>query len=221
MRDPERDPAAGRDGAPGPALDPGTRSLVSLSAALAGRNDGALDAALEEALAEAAPEAVEEALVQSYLFLGYPAALNALARWRELSGRRPPAPTSEERGEWRRRGVEVCRKVYGDQYEALRRNIRDLHPDMEGWMLEEGYGKVLGRAGLELRVRELCIAALLAVLDTPVQLYSHLRGALNAGADPGEVDEALEAAAGYMDDGARRTAEATWRRVRERAGLEG
>ncbi|GIS80694.1 MAG: hypothetical protein CM1200mP14_22600 [Gammaproteobacteria bacterium] len=34
--------------------------------------------------------------------------------------------------------------------------------------------------------RELCIVALLAVLDVPKQLYSHLRGALNVGADVGK-----------------------------------
>lgn len=195
-----------------------TRSLVALSAILAARDDGALTAALEDALAVAAPEAVEEALIQSYLFLGYPAALSGLARWREVSGREPPPPAPGDPELWERRGEEVCRTVYGGQYRSLRDNVRALHPDMERWMVAEGYGKVLGRPGLDLRVRELCIAALLAVLDTPVQLYSHLRGALNAGAEPAEVDEALEVASGYMDDGARRTARTTWSRVRERAG---
>ena len=47
------------------------------------------------------------------------------------------------------RGEEVCRTVYGGQYEGLRRNVRDLHPDMERWMVVEGYGKVLGRPGLD------------------------------------------------------------------------
>ena len=37
------------------------------------------------------PTPVEEALLQSYLFVGYPAALNAFALWRQLSGRPAPA----------------------------------------------------------------------------------------------------------------------------------
>jgi hypothetical protein len=50
-------------------------------------------------------------------------------------------------------------------------------------MIVEGYGKVLGRPGLDAGdVRELCIVALLAVAGRAAQLYSHLRGALNAGA---------------------------------------
>ena len=49
-------------------------------------------------------------------------------------------------------------------------------------MLAEGYGKVLGRPGLALEVRELCIVAILAGQDAAPQLYAHLRGALNVGA---------------------------------------
>ncbi|HUH12047.1 MAG TPA: hypothetical protein VMK65_03020, partial [Longimicrobiales bacterium] len=63
-----------------PALDAEAAALVRLSAALATGDAAALDAELERAAAVAAPQAVEEALVQSYLFLGYPTALNALAR---------------------------------------------------------------------------------------------------------------------------------------------
>lgn len=198
------------------ALEPGVRSLAAVAAAVAARHGEGLRTALEEAADRAEPEAIEEILLQSYLFVGYPVALNALALWRELSGRAPPAPAPSEPELWRRRGQSVCRRVYGAQYEALRENVRALHPDLERWMLVEGYGKVLGRSGPDLRVRELAICAQLAVLDVPVQLYSHLRGALHAGATPAQVDEALEAASGYMTDAARITARSTWKRVRSR-----
>lgn len=205
-----------RSGSADGALAPDVRSLVALSAALATRNERALESELVKALSAAAPESVEEALIQSYLFLGYPATLNALAVWRELSGRDAPQAGPRDLELWERRGEEICRTVYGDQYRALRSNVRALHPDMEKWMVAEGYGKVLGRPGLALRVRELCIVALLAVLDTPVQLYSHLRGSLNVGASIPEVDEALEVASGYMDDAARQTARTAWSRARAR-----
>jgi 4-carboxymuconolactone decarboxylase len=91
---------------------------------------------------------------------------------------------------------------------------------MEQWMVTEGYGKVLGRPGLDLGVRELCIVALLAVLGVPVQLYSHLRGALHAGAPPTAVDEALTVASGYMDEESRAAARSTWDRVRKRTGTD-
>ena len=88
--------------------------------------------------------------------------------------------------------------MYGGQYEKLRANIAALHPDMERWMVREGYGKVLGRPGLDLATRELCIVALLAPQDAGPQLYSHLRGALNAGADEALVDESVRLLLGSL-----------------------
>lgn len=202
------------------ALTSGEETLVALSAALASRSRGALGAALGRAATEADPDAVEEVLLQSYLFLGYPAALNAFALWRELTGRPAPAPTADA-ASWEERGAAVCRTVYGGQYEGLRANVRRLHPDMERWMVNEGYGKVLGRPGLPLATRELCIAALLAVLDAPRQLYSHLRGALNAGAGEAQVARALAVAGTVSDDEARRRAAEVWAAVRARGPKEG
>jgi len=199
-------------------VEAGERGLVALSAALAAGDETGIRGALEAAGEAATAEEVEEAILQSYLFLGYPAALRAFSLWRELGGAEAPEPAPGDRDAWTRRGEEVCRVVYGEQYSALRENVRALHPDMERWMITEGYGKVLGRPGLELRVRELCIVAILAVVAADVQLFSHLRGALNAGAGPEEVDEAIRVAAGYATDEARRTAESTWARVLDREG---
>lgn len=54
-----------------------------------------------------------------------------------------------------------------------------------------GYGRTLSRPGLELKLREFCVIVQTAVLDTPRQLHSHLRGALNAGATSDEVEAVL------------------------------
>ncbi len=205
--------------------------LVGVAAALAvaAVSPGG-EAQLREALKRARDESadhpqrrvqIEEVLVQGYLFLGYPAALNGLALWREISGE--PAGDSAESGPggWADRGESVCRAVYGDQFERLRGNISWLHPDMDRWMVEEGYGKVLGRPGLRLRERELCVVATLAVLAAPVQLYSHLRGCLRTGATRDEVESAIlaaEVAMRGMDGGWERTlsAKAAWERVQGR-----
>jgi 4-carboxymuconolactone decarboxylase len=188
---------------------------------LAARDDEVLRSALKQAARELAPAEVEEAILQSYLFLGYPIALNAFATWREVSGLSSPHGTPDDWGGWGTRGEDVCRRVYGGQYEGLRRNVRVLHPDMERWMVVEGYGKVLGRPGLDLATRELCIAALLSVLRTPRQLYSHLRGALNAGAGPAEVEEALGLAGRFLDEEGLESALAVWERVRARVSGPG
>jgi 4-carboxymuconolactone decarboxylase len=148
--------------------------------------------------------------------LGYPIALNGFAVWRDVAGAPASGATGGRWDDWRARGDVVCRTVYGGQYENLRANIGGLHADLAEWMVVEGYGKVLGRPGLDLRVRELCIAALLTVLDAPVQLRSHLRGSLNAGASVAEVEDALRVALDYADEASARRARETWSAVRSR-----
>ncbi len=200
-------------------MAPERAALIAVSAALATGNADRLKDVLQRSAGSARHIEVEEVILQSYLFLGYPAALNGFAAWRDFAHESPEA-TQDDLTVWRDRGQEVCSAVYGGQYPRLRENIRDLHPDMERWMVGEGYGKVLGRPALGLVDRELCIAALLAVLNVPTQLYSHLRGALNVGASPGEVDQALEIAADMSTDEARTRAQDTWRAVRDRLQTE-
>jgi 4-carboxymuconolactone decarboxylase len=190
------------------------RPVLRIAAAIASRDDDRLEAALLGAR-EADSRTVEEAILQSHLFVGFPDALNALARWRRLS----PAPAEEDgqaepETDIRRRGETVCRTVYGGNYERLRANVRDLHPDLESWMLEHGYGRVIGRGGPSLAERELINVALLAVWRVPRQLHSHLRGALNAGAAVAEVEMALEVAADAMSLGDADEVQALWRQVR-------
>lgn len=192
------------------------RVLVRASAALAAGDRVALLAALRQAQARVDGLAIEEMLLQSYLFVGYPAALQALGLWRELQPEPARGPADEDAAEWSARGEAVCRTVYGGQYDRLRLNVSRLHPDLERWMVQEGYGKVLSRPGLALATRELCIVALLAVQDAPAQLYSHLRGALNAGADAGDVAEALELALAHAAPARAAAARSIWTDVRER-----
>jgi 4-carboxymuconolactone decarboxylase len=187
-----------------------------MCAALAARDQEALAASMRALRGARDAAGVEEALLQSYLFVGYPVAMNALALWRELSGRAAPEPSEEDWALWSGRGAEVLHRVYGGQSDGVRVTARAMHPDMERWMVEEGYGKVLGRAGLELRERELCIIALLTVLDTPRQLYSHLRGARNVGAQDADIEEALAEAKPFAAEAAWKRAQELWSQVRAR-----
>ncbi|HYH82183.1 MAG TPA: carboxymuconolactone decarboxylase family protein [Longimicrobium sp.] len=198
------------------AADAGRRALLEVAAALGTRDPAAVRAAL--AVAERADAiAVEEVILQSHLFVGFPDALNALAAWRDLSGAPAPAGLGEDPAGWEARGERVCEAVYGRNYLKLRENVRGLHPDFEGWMVAGGYGRVIGRPGLDLATRELCIATLLAVWNVPRQLHSHLRGALNAGASVTEVDEAVEVACGRVDAGAAARVRALWGEIRAKA----
>lgn len=197
--------------------DAARRALLRVAAALGTRDADAIRAAMEAARGTAEGDDVEEVLLQSHLFVGFPDALNALALWRRVSGRPAPPPRGEDPAGWDARGERVCAAVYGANYGKLRENVRALHPDVDGWMVAGGYGRVIGRPGPDLRTRELCIAALLAVWNVPRQLHSHLRGALNAGASVAEVDEAMGVARAYLPPGRAAEVEALWGEIRGKA----
>lgn len=195
------------------ALGPARRALVALAASLGTRRPDVIRAAMKAAAAVSGEVAVEEVILQSHLFVGFPDALNALGLWREVSGRAPSVSLGEEPAAWEARGERVCAAVYAGNYARLRENVRALHPDVDGWMVTGGYGRVIGRPGVDLATRELCIAALLAVWNVPRQLHSHLRGALNTGASVTEVDEAVEVACGFVDDAQAADLRALWGEV--------
>src|SRR3954454_9259686 len=180
-------------------LDAGLRHLVRIAGAIAGSPEGQMRAVMSDAIDEVDPISVEEIILQSYLFAGFPRALNAARAWRTVSERPAPASDDEAAAEdlalWRSRGEETCATVYGDSYEKLRRNIRELHPALDEWMIVDGYGKVLGRPGVDLRTRELCVVAACAVSGQQRQLPSHLHGAINAGASSAELAAVLDALA--------------------------
>ena len=195
----------------------GRLALLRVAAALGTRDAGAVRSALEEARDAADATAVEEVILQSHLFVGFPDALNALGVWRDVSGLPAPPASGEDPAGWEARGEEVCEAVYGANYRKLRENVRALHPDFEGWMVAGGYGRVIGRPGLGLKTRELCIAALLAVWNVPRQLHSHLRGALNAGASVAEVEQAVQVACSFIDGDAAVRVHALWSEIRAKA----
>ena len=181
---------------------------MRIAGAIAGSDEGTVRAVMTEAKGIDAA-AVDEIILQSYLFAGFPRALNAMRAWRSISGIAAPASESQagaaDLEEWRERGLRTCEIVYGDSYEPLRRNIRSLHPTLDEWMIVDGYGKVLSRPGVDLRTRELCIVAACAVAGQQRQLHSHLHGALNAGAGVEEVSATLDAVSDLIsaDDFAR------------------
>jgi len=184
------------------ALDAETHALVRLAGIITAGSEIQMRASLVHAAAACRPEWVEEVVLQSYLFAGFPRALNAAREWRRISGR--SAPDSDE-GEdfdqasrWRTEGEATCAIVYGPFYERLRHNIRELHPALDAWMIVEGYGKVLSRQALDLRRRELCIVSACAMARQDRQLHSHLHGAKHAGASPEEVLGAINAVADLL-----------------------
>lgn len=183
--------------------DPATLALLDLAAAVAAADDGGIRRAIDRVIAsEVPPVWVDELLLQSVLMVGWPRTLAATATWRAVSGIPAPAPDPEAEQEpedgWEAKGEMTCRLIYGINYDQLRANVRSLHPALDRWMVNEGYGRTLSRGGLDSRRRELCTVAQCAVQGAMPQLHSHLRGARNTGASPADLRAALAAALPWM-----------------------
>ena len=179
-------------------------ALVRLSARVAAGTEAQVREGCAECVATDVPLPwVEEMLLQSYLFCGFPRTLNATREWRRVSGVAAPVtedlPAPDLR-RWREQGEATCATVYGRFYAKLRQNIATLHPALDEWMIVEGYGKIISRPGLELRLRELCVVAACVAAGQDRQLHSHLHGALNAGASEAEVRTTLRALVGVVGD---------------------
>ena len=180
-------------------LDGPTHGLVRAAASIPVLPLEPLTAVLREARAEGTSTAwLDELVLAAVLFAGFPRGLvaaGALRTVEPLAGEVGDAADYSAWREWERRGVELCRRIYGPNYEKLRENVRGLHPALDAWIIMDGYGRTLSRPALDPVRREFCSIALLIPQDTPHQLHSHLRGALNVGATPEQVDDVLSVAA--------------------------
>ena len=207
-------------------FDAATRALVRLAACIAAGMEMEVRSAIDETAAAGVPEQwVEELILQSYLFAGFPRTLNAAREWRRAQEHRTPeAPGEGHDGsqgsgpdgpipDFRVAGEATCALVYGRFYEKLRHNITALHPELDAWMIEEGYGKVLSRPGLDLARRELCVVAACVAAGQDRQVHSHLHGARNVGAPTSAISAALEALDGVVAEAHRRRAILLWGRV--------
>jgi alkylhydroperoxidase/carboxymuconolactone decarboxylase family protein YurZ len=211
-----------REGSTG--LDSRTWALVHAAVAVATGDTKALrERFVAAGAAQVSSRWIEELLLQSLLNVGYALGLQAFGVWRDLSPASLPGSAEtqepvvhEQWRDWAERGARVCRDVYGRTYHKLLVNLRALHPALEALVVVDAYGKLIGRDGLDLKRRELCTLAEIAVLDTPRQLHAHLRGALNTGSTTEEIDDVLALVERDIDEAqAKRTWE-LWEDVRAR-----
>jgi alkylhydroperoxidase/carboxymuconolactone decarboxylase family protein YurZ len=177
------------------------RLVLAAAAATLGRPE-TVRSVLKLVLGQGAPIAdLREAILQSYLFVGYPRVINALAALREISGVDGGAPpvdfrlAADNASSWEADGQTLIRRIYGSRYEKLLDTMVVLSADLPRWMVLEGYGKVLSRPQLDSHARELVAVGSLVPLRVPEQLRAHSRGALHVGAKPEEVRETIRVAA--------------------------
>jgi len=135
-------------------------------------------------------EAVREAILQTYLFDGYPTALEGMILLSELwQGEPEPVESGDFNNwnDWYVRGKKLYERIYGDVAETLLERAHEVSPELANWMIVEGYGKVLSRNVLDIKTREIIIIAVLVVKNRPRQLHSHIRGALRVGVSKQEL----------------------------------
>ena len=164
-----------------------------------------------------------EAVLQTHLFAGYPRTINALAALRTQKHGRFDAQIENsfscnvakqsESESFLRQGEKLCRQIYGRGYDRLRQRMADLHPALDRWMVEVGYGRVLSRPGLTLRLRELCVLSVLSGQNVAPQLASHLRGALRVGASKSECEAIIAQCRLVWGEKAFQEAEKVWKSI--------
>ena len=152
--------------------------LALLSAASVLRKQKQFELILERLLTNRCSiKKIYESLLQTYLFAGFPSALISLKRLNEIVGK-DKVYKGYDLKKYSKRGEKNCRIIYGSKYYKLISNVKSFSPEMAEWLIVEGYGKVLGRTGLTLKEREICIVSILSALKFKDQLYSHINGSV-------------------------------------------
>lgn len=74
--------------------------------------------------------------------------------------------------------------------ERVRANLDAFAPEAAELLLGHAFADIVGRAGIDLRQREMLTVAMLAAMGTaPAQLEFHIRAALNTGVTREEIVE--------------------------------
>jgi 4-carboxymuconolactone decarboxylase len=90
------------------------------------------------------------------------------------------------------RGRAILRRIGGQDFDGPANRLAQISPDLARFMVEYPYGDVLSRAGLGLRVRQICtVSSLIAQGSVQSQLKFHMSGLLNVGGRPEDLIEIM------------------------------
>lgn len=96
------------------------------------------------------------------------------------------------------KGLAIRREVLGDDYvDRALAGVDDFNRDFQRLVTEYCWGALWGREGLSRKQRSLNNLCLLAALNRPHELETHLRGALRNGCTIEEIRETLMQVAVY------------------------
>lgn len=170
-----------------------------LSAAIAGRDERAMRLIMKSALDRGLPpRMIDEIILQSHLFLGFPAMIEASRMFAAIRSphtnkNRLPGPYSDrDCREWNSKGMAKIKNIYGSVFDRLVAYINSFSPQILTWMINDGYGQVLSRPGASFPLRELSVVATLTVTSYANQLHAHVRGSLNVGVKPDLIGRTMD-----------------------------
>jgi len=137
------------------------------------------------------PEKLYECILQSYLFCGFPAAIESLKIFRQHFSDFLVKKSSYDPDKFKADGKINCKLIYKKNYKKLIENMNYFSPDLKEWMIIEGYGKVLSRKRLSLLEREYVNVSILCTRLYVNQLHSHMKGCIHLGASTEDLSELL------------------------------
>jgi 4-carboxymuconolactone decarboxylase len=90
------------------------------------------------------------------------------------------------------KGFKKFEEIHGPVAKATLESLKDVAPDLGRFVTEFAFGDIYSRPGLDLKTRQLLtIASLTTLGSAPLQLKSHIKGALRVGCTKEEIVEAL------------------------------
>ena len=90
------------------------------------------------------------------------------------------------------KGLEVRRAVLGAEYvDRAISNANDFTRPLQEIVTEFAWGTIWTRPGLPRKTRSLINIAMISALNRPQELRTHVRGAINNGCTPKEIQEVL------------------------------
>lgn len=165
------------------------RQLITLTLTALENKEELLRPLCNEYLKKYSFQSAYEAFLQLHLFAGYPCSLTALTilgtEFQTLFPKRSIAKLIDNEPfnyqVYKDRGLQTCELVYTNTFAPLMAKLKEFSPQLQEWMLIDGYGKTLSRSGLSIQQREILVVTVLLVQGWKKQLYSHIRGAKNVG----------------------------------------
>lgn len=90
------------------------------------------------------------------------------------------------------KGWKKFQEIHGPVAKATVESLKDISPELGKFVTEFAFGDIYSRPGLDLKTRQmLTIASLVTLGHAPLQLKSHIKGALNVGCTKQEIVEVI------------------------------